>query len=849
MAYRAFFALPAENFTTAQGQHTNAIYGFATMLLSLLSTEKPTHVAVAFDVSRKTFRSEIFPEYKANRAKTPDEFLSQMSYLHDLVSAFGITSFEVEGFEADDIIATIAKQAEREGAEVFICTGDRDSFQLVNEKTTILYPKRGVSDLTRMTPEAVQEKYGMSPEQYPDFAALRGDPSDNLPSVPGVGEKTAAKWVIEYGSLHELIANIDKLGGKVGQSLRDSINDVIRNRELTQLVANVPLDFSIDSLAWNGVDENNTNPLFEKLEFKTLKDRMKPIVLKGSTKVIEPAFELFATEIAEGVLTPEEATARIEKHHGDIALAFQLVDEKLHRYAIALTPDDVFLVHASTMGDWALNSAITKIAHDAKSLARTNGLTGVTFDTSLAAYLVNPGVRAQELRDIQERWGDGSPISQVSPEQELLTSARAMFTLKDSLTRELKERNLWELFTTMELPVADLLARMESIGIAVNRKELESLAAFFEGEVARETKAAHEAVGHEFNVASPKQLQVVLFDELNLPKTKKIKTGYTTDAESLDWLHQKSGHPVLTSLLRIRETKKLGTTVEGLIAEIAKDGRIHTHFQQTVAATGRLSSTGPNLQNIPVRTEEGRKIRNCFTVGKGYVALLTADYSQIEMRIMAHLSHDEKLLAAFASGEDLHATVAGLVFGVKPAEVDPEMRRQMKAMSYGLAYGLSSYGLAAQLDISPPAAQQLMDTYFERFGGIRDYLKNVVEEARKVGYTETIMGRRRYLPDLMHDNRQRREVAERMALNAPIQGSAADIIKLAMLNVQSAIEKEDLKSRLLLQIHDELILEVVKGEEEKISELVRREMGTAYPLNAPLDVNAGLGLTWHEAAH
>ena len=849
MAYRAFFALPAENFTTAQGQHTNAIYGFATMLLSLLSTEKPTHVAVAFDVSRKTFRSEIFPEYKANRAKTPDEFRSQMSYLHDLVSAFGITSFEVEGFEADDIIATIAKQAEREGAEVFICTGDRDSFQLVNEKTTVLYPKRGVSDLTRMTPEAVQEKYGMSPVQYPDFAALRGDPSDNLPSVPGVGEKTAAKWVIEYGSLHELIANIDKLGGKVGQSLRDSINDVIRNRELTQLVANVPLDFSIDSLAWNGVDENNTNPLFEKLEFKTLKDRMKPIVLKGSTKVIEPAFELFATEIAEGVLTPEEATAKIEKHHGDIALAFQLVDEKLHRYAIALTPDDVFLVHASTMGDWALNSAITKIAHDAKSLARTNGLTGVTFDTSLAAYLVNPGVRAQELRDIQERWGDGSPISQVSPEQELLTSARAMFTLKDSLTRELKERNLWELFTTMELPVADLLARMESIGIAVNRKELESLAAFFEGEVARETKAAHEAVGHEFNVASPKQLQVVLFDELNLPKTKKIKTGYTTDAESLDWLHQKSGHPVLTSLLRIRETKKLGTTVEGLIAEIAKDGRIHTHFQQTVAATGRLSSTGPNLQNIPVRTEEGRKIRNCFTVGKGYVALLTADYSQIEMRIMAHLSHDEKLLAAFASGEDLHATVAGLVFGVKPAEVDPEMRRQMKAMSYGLAYGLSSYGLAAQLDISPPAAQQLMDTYFERFGGIRDYLKNVVEEARKVGYTETIMGRRRYLPDLMHDNRQRREVAERMALNAPIQGSAADIIKLAMLNVQSAIEKEDLKSRLLLQIHDELILEVVKGEEEKISELVRREMGTAYPLNAPLDVNAGLGLTWHEAAH
>jgi DNA polymerase-1 len=849
MAYRAFYALPAENFTTAQGQHTNAIYGFATMLLSLLTSEKPTHVAVAFDVSRKTFRSEIFPEYKANRAKTPDEFRSQMSYLHELVTAFGITTFEVEGFEADDIIATIAKQAERENAEVFICTGDRDSFQLVNEKTTVLYPKRGVSDLTRMTPDAVQEKYGMSPEQYPDFAALRGDPSDNLPSVPGVGEKTAAKWIVEHGSLHELIANIDKLGGKVGQSLRDSVNDVIRNRELTQLVANVPLDLSIDALAWNGVDENKTNPLFEKLEFKTLKDRMKPILLRGRIKPVEPEFELFATEIAEGVLTPEEASAKISQHVGDIALAYELLEEKLHRYAIALTPDDVFLVHSSTMGDWALDPKVSKIAHDAKSLARTNGLTGICFDTSLAAYLVNPGVRSQELKDIQERWGDGSAITVSTPEQELLTSARAMFTLRDSLTRELKERSLWDLFVSMELPVADLLARMEAIGVAVNKKGLDELAAFFEGEVSRETKAAHDAVGHEFNVASPKQLQVVLFDELGLPKTKKIKTGYTTDAESLDWLHQKSGHPVLTSLLRIRETKKLGTTVEGLIAEIAKDGRIHTHFQQTVAATGRLSSTGPNLQNIPVRTEEGRKIRDCFTVGKGYVALLTADYSQIEMRIMAHLSHDEKLLAAFASGEDLHATVAGLVFGVKAAEVDPEMRRQMKAMSYGLAYGLSSYGLAIQLDISPPAAQQLMDSYFERFGGIRDYLRDVVGEARKVGYTETIMGRRRYLPDLMHDNRQRREVAERMALNAPIQGSAADIIKMAMLNVQSAIEKEKLNSRLLLQIHDELILEVVAGEEEKIVEMVRREMGSAYPLKAPLDVNAGLGLTWHEAAH
>jgi DNA polymerase-1 len=849
MAYRAFYALPAENFTTASGQHTNAIYGFATMLLSLLSSEKPTHVAVAFDVSRKTFRSEIFPEYKANRAKTPDEFRSQMSYLHELVSAFGITQFEVEGYEADDVIATITKRAEKEGAEVFICTGDRDSFQLVNDKTTVLYPKRGVSDLARITPDAVQEKYGMSPTQYPDFAALRGDPSDNLPSIPGVGEKTAAKWVVEYGSLQDLLSNVDKVGGKVGQSLRDSIDNVIRNRELTQLVAEVPLDLSIDALAWSGVDENLTNPLFDRLEFKTLKDRMKPILLKGTSRAAEPEFQLFAEEMSEGVLTPVELDAKIAKHTGAIAITFSMVEEKLHRYAVAFSQEEIFLVHSATMGDWALDASISKIAHDAKSLARSNGLVGVEFDTSLAAYLVNPGVRAQELKDLQERWGDGSAINFSSPEQELLTSARALFTLRDSLTRELKERGLWDLFIEMELPIAALLARMEALGIAVDKKELDKLAAYFEGEVSRETKAAHDAVGHEFNVASPKQLQVVLFDELKLPKTKKIKTGYTTDAESLDWLHQKSGHPVLTSLLRIRETKKLGTTVEGLIAEIAKDGRIHTHFQQTVAATGRLSSTGPNLQNIPVRTEEGRTIRNCFIAGKGYVGLLTADYSQIEMRIMAHLSHDEKLLKAFESGEDLHARIAGEIFGVKAHDVDPEMRRQIKAMSYGLAYGLSSYGLSAQLDISPPAAQDLMDKYFERFGGIRDYLKVVVEDARKVGYTETIMGRRRYLPDLMHDNRQRREVAERMALNAPIQGSAADIIKLAMLKVQAAIEKEKLASRLLLQIHDELIVEVIKGEEEQITALVKREMGTAYPLRAPLDVSAGLGLTWHEAAH
>lgn len=851
MAYRAFFALPAENFTTADGQHTNAIYGFATMLISLIKEEKPTHIAVAFDVSRKTFRTDIFPEYKATRSKTPDEFRSQMSYLHELVSAFGISQFEIEGYEADDIIATITKRAEKEKCEVLICTGDRDSFQLVNNQTTILYPKRGVSEMSRMTPEAVFTKYGLTPEQYPDFAALRGDPSDNLPSVPGVGEKTAAKWIVDFGSLKNLLSNVDTLGGKVGQSLRDNIDNVIRNRELTQLIHDAPMNFEIDELEWIGPDEALVTPLFEKLEFRTLKERLNPL-LKNSPEKFKSnptSVTLFETPFDSSTLTPEEATTRISKHTGEIAIAFEVVDEKLHRYCIALSRQDSFIVHSSQMGEWATDNRIPKIAHDAKSVARNYPLTKISFDTNLAAYLLNPGTRSLDFTDIIERWGDGTQIDQSSPEAALHSHARLLFALRDSLSKELKERELESLFYELEMPISELLAIMESRGIAVDRKKLESLALFFEKESAVQTKIAHEAVGHDFNLASPKQLQVVLFDELKLPKTKKIKTGYTTDADALNWLFEKSKHPVLAAMLRVRETKKLGATVEGLLTETTKDNRIHTHFAQTVAATGRLSSVGPNLQNIPVRTEEGRQIRECFIAGPSYESLLTADYSQIEMRIMAHLSNDAALLKAFESGEDLHASVAGLVFGVKPSEVDPEMRRQMKAMSYGLAYGLSAYGLAAQLDLSASAAQDLMNKYFIRFGGIRDYLSDVVEQARKVGYTQTLMGRRRYLPDLSSDNRPRREVAERMALNAPIQGSAADIIKKAMLNVATLMSEKNLKSQLLLQVHDELIFEVAPGEAEVLTQVVRKGMGSAFELRAPLDVSIGIGASWNEAAH
>ena len=806
------------------------------MLISLLKEEKPTHIAVAFDVSRKTFRTEIFPEYKANRAKTPDEFRSQMSYLHELVDSFGITQFEREGFEADDIIATIAKIAEADGFEVAICTGDRDSFQLVNDKTTVLYPKRGVSEMARMTPAAVEEKYMLTPAQYPDFAALRGDPSDNLPSVPGVGEKTAAKWIIEYGSLRDLLNKADQVPGKAGESLRANLDSIAKNRELTQLIHDVPIELSLNDLAWQPIEESKIAPLFATLEFRTLKDRLGPLLNSKTAKKVEAPLALF--EIAEEV-TPVAATKKIMAVKGEIAFTVEIEDGAVVNYSVALAGGETFTVSGDEFGPWLADASIPKIMHDAKAISRSYPVAGLIFDTEIAAYLVNPGVRNQDVASLLERWGSGST--------EL--SAAALFTLRESLQKELDSRSLTKLFVELEIPIANLLARLENSGISVDEKELTKLKEFFEGEVARESKAAYEAAGHEFNVASPKQLQVVLFDELKLPKTKKIKTGFTTDAESLEWLFEKTKHPLLQSLLRIRETNKLKTTVEGLLNEIAEDGRIHTHFQQTVAATGRLSSTGPNLQNIPVRTEEGRKIRAAFIAGKGYETLLTADYSQIEMRIMAHLSHDENLLAAFESGEDLHATVAAEVFGVKAKDVDPEMRRQIKAMSYGLAYGLSSFGLSMQLSISPPEATDLMDRYFQRFGGIRDYLKNVVEEARKVGYTETVMGRRRYLPDLTHDNRMRREIAERAALNSPIQGSAADIIKQAMLNVDAAMMKAKMQSRMLLQVHDELIFEVAKGELEELTALVRKEMGGAYPLKAPLDVNVGVGKSWDEAAH
>ena len=846
LAYRAFYALPVENFGTASGQPTNAIYGFSSMLLNLIRDEKPTHLAVAFDVSRKTFRSEKFPEYKAQRAKTPDEFRSQMDYLYQMVAALGIRTFAIEGFEADDVIATFAKEAEAEKFEVLISTGDRDSFQLISEHITVLYPRKGMSDLARMTPDAVKEKYGLTPAQYHDFAALRGDPSDNLPSVPGVGEKTATKWIQDYGDINGLLSHADEIPGKVGESLRAHLESVKLNHELTQLIHDVDVKASVSDLEWKGFNTEDVLHLLDQLEIKALRDRIKS--MGGEVETEAPLAKSNVESIEK---SSKEISALVSKHSGAIAFHAEILEGKITGYSVALDSAQVFVDPSGTPGEWLSDSKITKIVHGSKILARYLNIQGVVFDTELAAYLINPGGRNISIEDLVERYL-GLHLEQEA--DDLFSTSNGshtahLHTLRPMLQKEIDERNMGSLLLDLELPTSLLLAQMEATGISVDRPHLNELVTFFRSEVAAETESAHKRAGHEFNVGSPKQLQVVLFDELKLPKTKKIKTGFTTDAESLEWLAAKTGHPLLQNLLRIRETSKLMTTIDGLLAATSTDNRIHTTFQQTTTATGRLSSTDPNLQNIPVRTEEGRRIRDCFIASAPYEELLTADYSQIEMRIMAHLSQDAGLTEAFHSGEDLHNTVASRVFGVNANEVNPEMRRQIKAMSYGLAYGLSAFGLSQQLDLSPTEAATLMGHYFERFGGIRDYLKNVVEAARKVGYTETILGRRRYLPDLSSDNRQRRETAERMALNAPIQGSAADIIKVAMLNVHSSLVKVGVKSRLLLQVHDELIIEIFPGERDQVSHIVKTEMENAVKLSLPLAVNIGTGKSWDLAAH
>ncbi len=878
LAYRAFFALPVENFSTSTGQTTNAVYGFTSMLINVLRDELPTHVGVAFDKSRQTFRLAEYPEYKAKRNKTPDEFKSQLPLIQEVLDALRIRHLELEGYEADDIIATLTTQALAAGFEVLVLTGDRDSLQLVTEHSTVLYPMRGVSDLARMTPEAVEAKYGVPPHRYPEIAALVGEDSDNLPGVPGVGPKTAAKWISEYDGLDNVIAHADKIKGKAGDNLREHLGEVIRNRHLNALVCDLQLAVTPTDLAKQPWDRQQVHQLFDGLEFRVLRDRLFA-TLESEEEVEEVDFDLDLRrlgpgELAEWLKTHAAPGDRVgvqvqgtwRAGTGEVyAIALAAGDEAAAWLDVEqITPED-----DRVLADWLADPSYKKVLHDAKGpmlamSARGWTLAGLERDTALSAYLARPDQRSYDLADLTLRYlkrelkltadDDQGQLSfdtvgEDAAGDTAMLQAWTVLELAAALDDELEERGGTRLLADVELPLVHVLADLERIGVAVDVDQLEGLEAHFAGEVKKAADEAFSVIGKEINLGSPKQLQVVLFDELNMPKTKRTKTGYTTDADALQQLYDKTEHPFLLALLRHRDVSRLRQTVEGLLKTVASDGRIHTTFNQMIAATGRLSSTDPNLQNIPVRTEEGRRIREGFVVGAGYESLMTADYSQIEMRIMAHLSEDALLTEAFRSGRDFHSVTAARVFEVEPSAVTSEMRAKIKAMNYGLAYGLSAYGLSQQLNIDTGEAKGLMDEYFETFGGIRDYLAGVVDEARRSGFTETILGRRRYLPDLTSDNRQRREMAERMALNAPIQGSAADIIKVAMLRVDSAIEKAGLRSRMLLQVHDELVLEVAPGEAEALEELVRAEMGGAAELTVPLDVSVGTGPSWHAAAH
>ena len=870
MAFRAFYALPTEKFTTSTGQATNAIYGFLSMLATLLHDEQPTHVAVAFDVGRTTFRTEMFPDYKAQRDETPPEFISQIPILKNLLTALGITTIEKPNYEADDIIATLATTAQPLGFETLIVTGDRDSLQLVNNTTTVLYPMKGVSVIHRFTPQAVQDKYGLTPEQYPDFAALRGDPSDNLPSIPKVGEKTATKWIVQHGNLTNLLNNADTIKGVVGTNLRERIDQVKLNRQLTEMVKNLDLTHTPPELKLQPVNTETLTEDFNNLEFGTTL-RTKILKARGATvdtTATPPQTPTTVDTISVAKWLKQHPTEAMAVHitgrgtpaTGD-AESFAIIDQNHH--AIAGNFADLNPKDDKALADY-LQSTQPKFLHDAKTtyhMLAGRGITlgGIAHDTALAAYLLNPGQRTYDLKTTYQRHlhrtleitetGQLSLLD-ITNTNTLITAAAAILELAATLPTKLATINELELYLDLELPLTTILAEMEATGIAVDIPTLEEQLDTFTNLVTQEETAARTIAGDpNLLLTSPKQLQVVLFETLGLPKTKKIKTGYSTAAKEIETLAANHPHEFLNHLLAHREYQKMKTTLEGLIKAVGDDGRIHTTFQQTMTSTGRLSSTDPNLQNIPIRTPAGKKIRSAFTVGTNYETLLTADYSQIEMRVMAHLSNDPGLIAAYNNGEDLHNYVGAKVFDVPPSGVTPELRRKVKALSYGLVYGLSAFGLSQQLNIPAGEAKQIMENYFHRFGGVKHYLDTVVTQARKDGYTATLFDRRRYLPELTSTNRATRENAERAALNAPIQGTAADIIKIAMLRIHHQLKKTNAKSRVLLQVHDELVVEIAPGELTTVKKLIEHEMDNAITLKVPLEVSTGHGPNWDAAAH
>ena len=870
LAFRAFYALPVDSFTTRDGQHTNAIHGFLSMLLMLLQNERPTHLGVAFDVSRSSFRTREYQDYKATRAQTPPEFAGQVPLLQEALHAMSITTITKEDYEADDILATLSLRGKELGYRVLVVSGDRDTIQLVDEDVTLLYPNvRGVSELKRYDRDAVRERYGVEPAQYPEIAALVGEPSDNLSGIDKVGEKTAVKWVQRYGTVEELLAHADEVTGVVGQNLRDQRDRAVRNRRLNRLVRDVQLPVDPVDLARKPIDAEAVREVFARLEFRTLLDRV--IKLEGTAA--DAAAGLTLAEQSRGVpvvrtILDEELATWLERQTAPgepLGLRVASIGDRIEGLGISSLTDSVWVpwgahrADDAPLGRWLASDAPKRL-HDAKrqlKLLSERGWSvgGLDFDTAIATGLLRPGGKYEPLseqvyRYLGEALAEPDP-AQLVPEVEPVSPAtEAWYVLRvaDELEQRLDPGSL-RVLREIELPLVPVLAGMERQGITVSAEVLADINRRLTETAAELAAAAFGEIGREVNLGSPKQLQEVLFEQLRMPRTRANKTGFSTDAAALADLQDSHPHPFLDHLLRHRDATKLKQMVETLERSIQSDGRIRTSYDSTGSSTGRVSSTEPNLQNIPIKTEAGREVRTAFLAGPGFATLLTADYSQIEMRIMAHLSGDAGLIEAFTAGEDLHRFVGARIFHVEPAEVTPTMRTKVKAMSYGLAYGLSAFGLSRQLRIETAEAKELMADYFARFGAVRDYLRHVVEQARVDGYTTTIFGRRRPFTDLTSTNRVLRENAERQALNSPIQGSAADIIKRAMIRIDADIRSEGLTSRMLLQVHDELVFEVAAGELDALSAIVHRRMTGAAELSVPLEVQVGSGPDWDAAAH
>jgi DNA polymerase-1 len=877
LAFRAFYALPVDSFQTHAGQHTNAIHGFLSMLLSLLRNEKPTHLAVAFDISRASFRTREYPEYKGTRNATPPEFLGQIPLLQEALAAMSITTITKEDFEADDILATLSVEGTAAGYNVLVVSGDRDAIQLVNESVTLLYPSsQGVSALTRYNPQRVRERYGVEPEQYPDVAALVGETSDNLIGISKVGEKTAVKWLGLYGSLDGILEHAEEIKGVVGNNLREQKENAIRNRRLNRLVTDVDLPVAVAGLERGAMNTEAVRDIFSRLEFKTLLERVLKLAGADSDSpaagLADPAIDeepAVPVPVAQDLLD-EELQSWLDRaliaNPAGLGLTVEVQDGKAVGFGLASPTETVNLPWQQGRKDYApleawLASDAPKIMNDAKHQVKAlsgSGLTfsGLAFDTLVGAWLIRPGGPDKTLADLVLRYLEETlPVAdpnQLVPDetQQAGAPAHAWFTLRVFAAVEtMLDPGSLKLLIDIELPTLLALADMERAGVSVSHEQLSELSTELGISTASLAAAAFAEIGREVNLSSPKQLQDVLFEQLEMPKTRANKTGFSTDAGALADLQASNPHPFLDLLLKHRDATKLRQIVETLDKAIDSTGRIHTTYVQIGTTTGRISSNEPNLQNIPVRTAEGRRIRAAFQAGADSESLLTADYSQIEMRIMAHLSEDAGLIEAFNAGEDLHRFVGSRIFGVDPSDVSGEMRSKVKAMSYGLAYGLSAFGLSRQLRIDTKEAKQLMTDYFERFGAVRDYLRNVVEQAKVDGYTETLFGRRRPFPDLASPKRVLRDNAERAALNAPIQGSAADIMKIAMNGIAAHITSASMDSRMLLQVHDELIFDVAPGEWDALRQVVTHNMESAADLLVPLDVQVGRGPNWDAAAH